>query len=143
MGSRLADIRDTVLVAVACVVAGQLALGLPFPALTLAVIALGWLTFRRGVVASIVAALVAAVVAAALQGVAAGALLLPVLLVTGVWAPVAMRRTSPWRVFAMVTVAALAGSVGALWLTALAAGHGLLAEVAKQAADVERCSAPC
>lgn len=131
-----ADIRDTVLVGLACVVAGVLVLvpyniGVPLCAL-----ALSWLAFKRGFGLAVFVALAAGGVLA-LMGPLEAALASIVMLVAGPWAASRMRSRSPWMVFGVLTVVVFAATFGEIAIAAAASGSNLpafFAETAKQGA---------
>lgn len=121
MRPTLTDMRDTVLVALACLVAAPLVLALPAVGVSLCALSLAWLTYRRGpVVAAVVLVAAGAVVAA--QSPLEGLLVAAVLAVAGPYAALAMRKRSPWHLVGIVFVAVLAGKVGGLAIEAAALG---------------------
>jgi hypothetical protein len=116
----LVDIRDTVFVALACAFAGLLVLGMPSAGLPLCALALGWLTFRRGVVSGIAVAIGSALLLSVLAGPALGALLAPVLIAVGPFAATALKKRSPWYVVSVILVVGLLAAAGSMGLQALA-----------------------
>jgi hypothetical protein len=117
MRSRLTDIRDTVLVVLACVFAGVIVLGMPAIGLPLCALALGWLAFRRGTLFAVWVAAGSALLLS-LADPWSGALLLPVLLAVAL-APAAMKKRSPWFVMAALTAVALAAGGASMWIEAI------------------------
>jgi hypothetical protein len=136
-----ADIRDTVLVAVACVAAGPLVLAPYNLGVPLCAMALAWLAYRRGMSMSVGVAIGATAALAAVSGKAGlfeGPLLMLVLLVAGPWAAGAMRTRSPWRVVTVLAVVTMASMVAAIAIDQALAGSTLLAFIngmAKQTAE--------
>jgi hypothetical protein len=125
----LADMRDTLFAAVACVAAGQVALSAPFLGLPLCALALGWLVYKRGMSIAIGGVLATGAVVVWLGGPIVGALLVVVLLVTGPWAARSLTRRSPWWAFLGVTIVAVVGSIGTLALEGVSRHVSLLGEI--------------
>lgn len=128
----LADMRDTVLIAIACVVAGVLVLAPYNLGVPLCALALSWLAYRHGFPLTVGVAVFAGGVLA-LTSPAEAAMVAVVMLIAGPWAASRMRSRSPWLVFAVIAAAVFACTFGAIALAQAAVGSTLPAFFAEQA----------
>lgn len=128
----LADIRDTVLIALACIVAGVLVLAPYNLGVPLCALALSWLAYRHSFPLAVGVAIFAGAVIA-LTSPAEAVMVAAVMLLAGPWAASRMRRRSPWLVFTVVAIAVLGCTFGAIALVQAAAGSTLPAFFAEQA----------
>jgi hypothetical protein len=136
MRSRLADIRDAVLVGLACVVAGALVLAPYNVGVPLCALALSWLAYRRGFLTAVIVAVVASLMLALTSPIEA-TLIGVVMLIAGPWAAWRLRNGSPWGVFGVVCAAVFVATFGAIAIAQAAAGS----TVASFFTDTARLSA--
>lgn len=125
MGMTAADMRDTVLVSLGCLIAALAVLGLPFLGVPLCAMALAWLTYRRGMLVAWIVIAAAAVVAAS-QGPIEGLLTAAVLVVAGPIAARVLQKREPWLLVGAIALVVLAATLGAYALAATAQHTDLL-----------------
>lgn len=134
----LADIRDTVLITLTCVVAGVLVLAPYNLGVPLCALALSWLAYRHGFPLAVGVALFAGGVLAATlllggSSPAEAVMVSAVMLLAGPWAASRMRHRSPWLVFGVIVVAVFGCTFGALAIAQASVGSTLPAFFTEQA----------
>ncbi|HEY3317747.1 MAG TPA: DUF2232 domain-containing protein [Coriobacteriia bacterium] len=130
-----ADMRDTVLVSLGCLVAALFALVAPVIGVPLCAMSLAYLTYRRGTLVAGVVVVAAATVVASTSPIE-GLLVGVVLAAAGPYAARALRKRSPWRVAGVVAAVVFAGALGALALEAAAAHTDLVGLMQRSGAEL-------